>query len=1176
MASDRPPRDPILREAIAKEEVPVAPARPFVHLRVHSAYSLLEGALPLGKVIAHAAKDQAPAIAVTDSNNLFGALEFAQKAVKDGIQPIIGCQIDVDFGDAGEGTHWGNAKRQGPDLFPILLIAATEAGYANLVRLISRAYLETPPGEPVHIELGWMNGAVDGLICLSGGPRGPIGAAIKADHAELAETRLLSLKGLFGDRFYVEIERLKGYDRAVEAGTIELAYRHELPLVATNEAFFPKRDDFEAHDALIAIAEGSVIAEDNRRRLTPDNYLKSQAEMSALFADLPEAIDNTIEIAQRCSYYTKTRSPILPRFTGGDIADAAAVVKAEAEELSRQAREGLAMRLATRGLTEGYTAEQYAERLDFELGIIERMKFPGYFLIVSDFIKWAKAHDIPVGPGRGSGAGSLVAYALTITDVDPLRFSLLFERFLNPERVSMPDFDIDFCQDRREEVIRYVQGKYGRDQVGQIITFGTLQARAVLRDVGRVLQMPYSQVDRLCKLVPQNPANPVPLPKAIEGEPRFAEEAEKEPIVQTLLDIAQKLEGLYRHASTHAAGIVIGDRPLSELVPMYRDPRSDMPVTQFNMKYVEQAGLVKFDFLGLKTLTVLETAVKLIRRRGVEIDLAKIPIDDPDTYAMLSRGEVVGVFQVESAGMRKALIGMRPDRIEDIIALVALYRPGPMENIPTYNARKHGEEEIESIHPKIDHLVKETQGVIVYQEQVMQIAQELSGYSLGEADLLRRAMGKKIRAEMDKQRERFVSGAVERGVAKAQANFIFDLLAKFADYGFNKSHAAAYAIVSYQTAYLKAHYPVEFLAASMTLDMSNTEKLSDFRQDAMRLGIDVVPPSVMTSYRPFEVGENRIFYSLAAIKGVGDAAVEHIVAKRKEKPFASLADLCERLDPKIVGKRVFESLIAAGALDCFGHDRATLMGGVERMMGMAQRAQQNAVSGQTDIFGAAISGEAPTLHLPHADPWLPAERLHREFQAVGFYLSAHPLDEYKAALQKMRVQSWAEFSAAVKRGASAGRLAGTVTSKQERKTRTGNKMGVIQLSDTTGQYEAVLFSEGLAQYRDVLEPGTSVVITVSAEDRPEGINMRIQTAQSLEDEASRVQKALRIYLRDAAPLNTLSSQLSTRGEGQVSFVVIKEGGAGEVEIELPNRCRISPQIASAMRAVPGVVEVELV
>jgi DNA polymerase-3 subunit alpha len=1176
MASDRPPRDPILRSVQNAPAKPEPVQRNFIHLRVHSAYSLLEGALQVGKIVGHAVKDGAPAIAITDTNNLFGALEFAQKTTKEGVQPLVGCQASLSFtGEANDASRGGN-RRHGTELQPIVLLAATEEGYANLVRLVSRSYLETPPGEAVHVTTQWLESLSAGLICLTGGPLGPIGTALKSSHAELAETRLLALKALFGDRLYVELERLGGYDRNLEAAVIDLAYRHRLPLVATNEAFFQVRDDYEAHDALIAIAEGSVVASDDRRRLSADNYLKSQKEMSALFADIPEALENTIEIAQRCSYYPKKRNPILPRFTGGDGADPTEALKAEADELRRQAREGLQLRFETAGLTEGFTVEQYSERLEFELGIIERMKFPGYFLIVSDFIKWAKAHDIPVGPGRGSGAGSLVAYALTITDIDPLRFSLLFERFLNPDRVSMPDFDIDFCQDRREEVIRYVQSRYGRDQVGQIITFGTLQARAVLRDVGRVLQMPYGQVDRLCKMVPQNPANPVKLADAIANEPRFAEETEKEPIVQTLLDMAQKLEGLYRHASTHAAGIVIGDRPLSELVPMYRDPRSDMPVTQFNMKMVEEAGLVKFDFLGLKTLTVLETAVKLIRRRGIEVDLARIPLDDEKTYAMLSRGEVVGVFQVESAGMRKALIGMKPDRIEDIIALVALYRPGPMENIPTYNARKHGEEEIASIHPKIDHLVKETQGVIVYQEQVMQIAQELAGYSLGEADLLRRAMGKKIRAEMDKQRERFVTGAVEKGVSKPQADFIFDLLAKFADYGFNKSHAAAYAVVSYQTAYLKAHYPVEFLAASMTLDMSNTDKLADFRQDALRLGIDVVAPSVMTSFREFEVAENRIFYALAALKGVGEAAVEHIVTKRKEKPFASLADFCERIDPKIVGKRVFESLIMAGAFDCFGHDRAALMAGVERMMGMAQRAQENAASGQSDIFGSAMGGEPQTLHLPAADPWLPADRLHREFQVVGFYLSAHPLDEYKAVLEKMRAQNWADFSAAVKKGAAAGRLAGTVTSKQERKTRTGNKMGVVMFSDTTGQYEAVMFSETLAQYRDLLEPGKSVVITVAAEDRPEGVNLRIQTVHSLEDEASRVQKALRVYLRDASPLGTLANQLAAKGEGQVSFVLIKDGAQGEVEIELPNRYRISPQIASAMRAVPGVVEVELV
>jgi DNA polymerase-3 subunit alpha len=1142
--------------------------RPFVHLRVHSAYSLLEGALPLGKIVGFAVRDGAPAIAVTDTNNLFGALEFAQKAIKDGVQPLIGCQLDVAFDE--EVSSERGAGRRPAGAMPVILFAATEQGYGKLMDLVSRAFLETPAGEPPHIMLSWLDSGADGLIGLTGGERGPIGQALAAGDRELAERRLNRLGALLPDRLYVELSRHRGYDRALERATLELAVALDLPIVATNEAFFASAADFEAHDALIAIAEGSVIAEDKRRRLTPDHHLRSAADMAVLFADLPEALDNTVEIAMRCSFYPETVKPILPRFTA-DGAEGS-----EAAELRRQAHEGLERRLKVLGMAPGYSAGDYAERLEFELGVIERMKFPGYFLIVADFIQWAKAHGIPVGPGRGSGAGSLVAWSLTITDIDPLRFSLLFERFLNPDRVSMPDFDIDFCQDRRDEVIRYVQGRYGNDRVAQIITFGTLQARAVLRDVGRVLQMPYTQVDRLTKLVPQNPANPVTLAKAIEIEPRLAEEAGKEPIVRTLLDMAQKLEGLYRHASTHAAGIVIGDRPLSELVPLYRDPRSDMPVTQFNMKYVEQAGLVKFDFLGLKTLTVLKTAVDLVARRGIAIDLSTLPFDDAKTYEMLARGEVVGIFQVESAGMRKALIGMKPDRIEDLIALVALYRPGPMENIPTYNARKNGEEEVASIHPKIDQLLKETYGVIVYQEQVMQIAQVLAGYSLGEADLLRRAMGKKIRAEMDKQRERFVTGAVERGTEKAQADFIFDLLAKFADYGFNKSHAAAYAVVSYQTAYMKAHFPVEFLAATMTYDMANTEKLAQFRADAQRLGIAVEPPSVMTSHRLFEVDGNRIFHSLAAIKGVGEAAVEHIVALRRDKPFRSLEDFLSRIDPHIVGKRVLESLVAAGALDHFGRDRAQMFAGVDRMVGYAQHARETATSGQTDIFGSMAGAELEPLRLPATEPWLPAERLHREFLAVGFYLSAHPLDDYRTALARMRVQSFADFSAAVKRGATAGRLAGTVTSFSTRRTRTGNQMGIVDFSDASGQFEAVMFSETLAQYRDAISEGKSFVLTVAAEDRPEGINLRIQTLASLDEEAGRVQKALRIFLRDAAPAEAIARRLTTRGDQDVSLILIKGEGAGEVEIALPGRHAVSPQVAAALRAVPGVVEVELV
>ncbi|MGB7432707.1 MAG: DNA polymerase III subunit alpha [Ahrensia sp.] len=1170
-------------ETTAVDAAPALVTPRFIHLRTHSAFSLLEGALPLGKIIGFAKANKAPAIAVADTNNLFGALEFAQKASKEGIQPIIGCQLSVVFGapaadgDTASFQSQKEARKAGEGL-PMVFIAADQQGYENLVELVSQAYLD--PANHEHgprIFADWLESRSAGVIALSGGIGGPLGQAFANDHPQRAVEAATRLKQIFGDRFYIELQRYRGYNTGVEAKLVDLAYALEIPLVATNEAFFLKEDDYDAHDALLAIAEGSVVAVDERRRVTPDHRLKSEAEMVALFADMPEALANTVEIARRCHYFPDTRAPILPLFA--EVAPGATdeeALQAESDELKRQARQGLEQRLAVHDLAPGCDRETYAKRLDYELDVIESMKFPGYFLIVADFIKWAKDNHIPVGPGRGSGAGSLVAWSLTITDIDPLRFSLLFERFLNPDRVSMPDFDIDFCQDRREEVIRYVQQRYGREQVAQIITFGTLQARAVLRDVGRVLQMPYGQVDRLCKLVPNNPANPTTLAQAIEGEPKFAEEKKAEAIVGDLLDMSLKLEGLYRHASTHAAGIVIGDRPLSQLVPMYRDPRSDMPVTQFNMKWVEQAGLVKFDFLGLKTLTVLDTAVKLIARRGITIDLSQLPIDDADTYALLSRGETVGVFQVESVGMRKALLGMKPDRIEDIIALVALYRPGPMDNIPVYNARKNGEEKIGSIHPMIDHLVAETQGVIIYQEQVMQIAQELSGYSLGEADLLRRAMGKKIRAEMDKQRVRFVDGAKKNDLTDSQANAIFDLLAKFADYGFNKSHAAAYAMVSYQTAYLKAHYPVEFLAASMSYDMAIAEKLNDFRRDAMRLGITVHQPSVQTSYRTFEVAENTIFYALAAIKGVGEAAVDHIVERRADTPFANLEDFARRIDPRIVNKRAMEQLICAGALDCFGHDRASLVEGLERIVGLSQRIASEAESGQGDIFGASEAVEPEQLHLPTNMKWPTSERLLREFQAIGFYFTAHPLDTFGPYLEKMRVQHYSDFSRAIKLGATAGRLAGTVASKQIRRTKSGNKMCIAVFSDTTGQFEVLLFSEMLERYGDMLEVGTSFIMTVAADDNEGNERLRLNSLTRLDGSQEDRISLMRIFVRDNAPVRSIASQLPPRGTSPVSVIVIKGGGEGEVEIELPGKYNVSGPVAGAMKTIAGVVDVELV
>jgi DNA polymerase III subunit alpha len=1147
----------------------------FVHLHVHSSYSLLEGALTIARLCELAKADRQPALALTDTDNMFGALEFSDKMAAAGIQPIVGCTLAVDFADQDALPRTGSPQQL--EQPRIVLLAARENGYRSLMRLNSRAFLETAPNESPHVRLAWLEGETEGLLALTGGPGGPLDAAIVAGQGHLAELRCEALARLFGDRLYIELQRHGGSaERSAEPALIALAYARGIPLVATNAPLFARQEDYEAHDALICIAEGRLVVETDRRQFTPEHRFKTRAEMAALFADLPEAVASTVEIARRCAFRPRVQAPILPRFSVG--ADGAAVD--EAAELRKRAEAGLERRIKAHGTASGRTVEDYRERLAFELNVIEGMKYPGYFLIVSDFIQWAKAQGIPVGPGRGSGAGSLVAYALTITDLDPIRFGLLFERFLNPERVSMPDFDIDFCQDRRDEVIGYVQERYGRDRVAQIITFGTLQARGVLRDVGRVLQMPYGQVDKFCKLVPQNPLNPVTLARAIDDEPRLQAARDSDPVVARAFNIAQKLEGLHRHASTHAAGIVIGERPLTEMVPLYRDPKSNMPVTQFNMKWVEQAGLVKFDFLGLKTLTVLETAAALLRKRAVEIDLAAIPLDDEKNYTMLARAEAVGIFQLESQGMRRALLDMRPDRFEDIIALVALYRPGPMANIPTYCARKHRMEEPDYIHPKLEPILRETFGVIVYQEQVMQAAQILAGYSLGEADLLRRAMGKKIRSEMQQQRSRFVSGCVERDIERGQAEAIFELLARFADYGFNKSHAAAYALVAYQTAFMKANYPVEFLAASMTLDMGNTDKLSEFRVEAERLGVKVESPSVNRSGVDFEVEGSTIHYALAALKGVGRQAVEAIVQARGGRRFADLSDFAASINPRAVNKRVLESLAAAGAFDALEGNRARVFAAVDAMLASAQRAYDDVVVGQSELFGGGAA-HAP-LAVGQIEPWLPAERLQKEFDAIGFFLSGHPLDDYAAALKRMRVQSWAEFARAVRAGASAGRVAGTVVARTERRTRTGSKMGIIELSDPTGHYEAVVFSEGLAQFRDLLEPGAAVLLTLSAELQGDDVRARIQMVEPLDQAAAKLAKGLRVFLRDERPIESVAKRLEGPASGRAALdngevaLVLMLGEGTEVEVKLPGRFKVSPQIAGAIKAVPGVVAVEAV
>ncbi len=1014
----------------------------FVHLHVHSAYSLAEGAIKIKDLASLCAKLEMPAVAVTDTGNLFGALQFSLIAAKAGIQPIIGCQLWVE---KPEQVDQRSKKMEMPD--QLVVLAQTQQGYKNLIKLSSKSFLQ-PLEHADKPAVTWedIKKYSKGLICLTGGVKGCVGRMLGEHRAGEAEKNLLWLKETFGDRLYVELQRHGTADEvAIEDGFLDLAYTHNIPIVATNDCFFPEPEMYEAHDAFLCIAEGAHVQDTNRRKVTPEHYFKSAGQMIELFKDLPEAVENTVVIAQRCSFMLQEIKPLLPKFDAGNG-------KSEEEELIDRSRKGLDWRLENYVFEDDWdeqkkaaTREKYHARLEFELGVINKMGFAGYFLICSDFIQWSKDHDIPVGAGRGSGAASVVSWALKITDLDPIDMGLLFERMLNPERVSMPDFDIDFCQERRGEVINYVRDRYGKDSVAQIVTFGKLQARAVVRDVGRVLQMPYGQVDKIAKLIPQNPTHPVSLEQALENEQMLRDARDADDQARKLLDIAVQLEGLYRHASTHAAGIVIGDRPLEELVPLYRDPGSDIPATQFNMKDVEPAGLVKFDFLGLKTLTVIKDAIRLIRETtGEELDPLKFPLADEATYKMLAKGDCAAVFQLESAGMRDLCRQMNVHKFDEIIAIVALFRPGPMENIPLYLENIKDKSKIEYMHPLLEPVLKDTYGVMIYQEQVMQAAQVLAGYSLGGADLLRRAMGKKIKAEMDAQRDIFVKGCKKANKIDAElAGTIFDTIAKFADYGFNKAHSAGYGYIAFQTAYLKAHYPVEFMAANMTQDMNNTDKLAVTRQELQKMKIKLLPPDINKSIPRFSVeklpdGTKAIRYALAALKGVGEDAMISVVAERdKNGPFKDLYDFARRLDARTINKRQMESLAQAGAFDAFNPNRAQVLAASEILLKYAAAVVEEKSSGQASLFGGAQQ-ELPAPEMPKADKWEPLEYLRHEFEAVGFYLSSHPLDNMISQLERLRVVPSSKVGEALQSSPSNRlRMAGIVVRKQERTSAKG-------------------------------------------------------------------------------------------------------------------------------------------
>lgn len=1141
----------------------------FIHLRVHSAYSLLEGAILAKKLPDMCIAGAMPAVALTDSNNMFGALEFSEIASGVGVQPIVACQFDLCYETATRPGETASEPRA------IVLLAQDETGWRNLLKLNSALYLECGNAAP-HITLAHLKAHAEGLICLTGGALGPLGQLLQDNHT--AKARLLAehLKTLFPDRLYIEIQRHPGEEsRRTEAealtepGLVSLAYGLELPLVATNDVYFPKKEMYEAHDALICIADGAYVDQQApRRHLTPEHYFKSQDEMCALFADLPEALENTVEIARRCAFRARTHDPILPKFADNEVA-----------ELRRQAKEGLKARLEV--IPHAVSLEEYDARLEFELNVIEGMGFPGYFLIVADFIRWAKEHDIPVGPGRGSGAGSLVAYALTITDLDPLRYALLFERFLNPERVSMPDFDIDFCMDRREEVITYVQEKYGRDRVAQIITFGALLSKAAVRDVGRVLQMPYMQVDRLSKLIPVEGVKPVSISQALKDEPKLREAADEEEVVARLLNYAQQVEGLLRNASTHAAGVVIGDRPLDELVPLYKDPRSDMPATQFNMKWVEPAGLVKFDFLGLKTLTVIQNALDLLKARDIEIDIGLIPLDDEKTYQLYASAKTVAVFQVESSGMMDALRQMKPTCIEDIVALVALYRPGPMENIPKFCKVKNGLEERDLLHPSIDHLLDETQGIIVYQEQVMQIAQEMAGYSLGGADLLRRAMGKKIAEEMAKERPKFETGAKENGVDKKKATEVFDLLEKFANYGFNKSHAAAYAVVSYQTAWLKANHPVEFMAGVMNCDMHLTDKLHVYFREVKRLEIEMIPPCVNRGAANFSVVDGKIAYALGGLKNVGVEAMKLITAARDEGGlFKDLFDFARRVDMKRMGKRPFEMLARAGAFDLLDSNRHKVLLSADQLVAYSAANFEQKNSSQNSLFGD--SGEdLPPPRLPMPEDWLQTERLTQEQAAIGFYLSGHPLDDYIGPLKRQRppvftLEELTQKSEGVT--AVAAKIAGTVAAVQRRKSARGNPFAFVQCSDPSGLFEVTVFSDVLEKADTLLTVGQNIVLSVEATNEGDQLKLLARGIVEVDSAIAGVAaKGLKVFVNLPEAVPSMARILASKvkgAQGPVNLILSAPDLPGDVEMTLPGQYPVNPQMRAALRSVEGVVEVE--
>ena len=1098
----------------------------FNHLKIHTQYSICEGAIKIENLKDYCKEKKIPSVGISDTSNLCGALEFSENISKIGTQPIVGTQINFKYQD---------------NIGLLPLIALTENGYKQIVKLSSKSYLSNQSLSEPYLNIEELYQATDGLVVLSGTIQGFFGKLF--DKGKFTEINKIyqKISSIFKNNFYLEIQRHGDLnEEAFEMFNLGESFKFNIPIIATNEVFYLSQDMHEAHDALTCIGAKTYINEKNRIRYSNQHYLKTHEEMSKLFSDLPEALENNYNLPIRCNFRPMFSKPVLPNISSEKDGDANQLLVKDSEE-------GLIgkflniFKISEKEILGNEKYLIYKDRLKHELDIIINMKYASYFLIVSDYIKWAKKNDIPVGPGRGSGAGSLVAWCLSITDIDPIKFNLIFERFLNPDRISMPDFDIDFCEEKRDLVFEYLTKKY-KDSVAHIITFGKLKARMVIRDVGRVLGLPYGFVDSISKMIPFDPSRPQTLTECIAGEPRLQKLINEDPRVKKLTNLSLKLEGLNRNFATHAAGVVIADKKLTEVVPLYKDISSDLllPSTQFDMYSAENAGLVKFDFLGLKTLTVINNTQKLIKKDNSDFDIEKISYEDQNVFELMSTGKTVGLFQIESAGMRDALVQMKPNHIEDIIALVALYRPGPMSNIPTYNDCKHGKQTPDYLHPLLENILKPTYGVIIYQEQVMQIAQKLSGFTAGQADLLRRAMGKKKRAELEKQKQGFIAGAIKNGIAKDVAAGIFLKIEPFAEYGFNKSHAAAYAIISYQTAFLKTYYPKQFIAASMTMDISNQNKLSEFYEELKRLDVEVIRPDINECFSDFKAIDEKFYYALGGIKAVGYEAISNIVEERlKNGKFDSINDFLKRVNPKDINKLQLEGLVKAGAFDSLNLNRQALYDSIPNFISKNKNIYDNKKANQIDLFSEDEDNQNEII--TDVDDWKFEERLSKEFESIGFFISDHPLNQFTEIFQDYKILDYSNFNN--NNELRDTNIAATLLKLQERKTAKGNSYAVLKLTDLNSVFELFIFSDLLELNREILKEGNSLILTLiknvsNDENRFKRIN--VQKIASLKDLFNSPINEVSFEVKSDIQIKEISKVIKSDGKTIVNINFLKE------------------------------------